>query len=55
MPTEAEILAIRLARMRVLLDSLEAVSARNAEQHDIFVKLKLEMDAATAALNRSGR
>jgi hypothetical protein len=50
MPTEAEILNARLARMRVLLDSLEAVCAASEEQRAIFLKLKREMDAATAAL-----
>jgi hypothetical protein len=50
MPTEAEILSARLARMKALIDSLEAVCAQTVEQRETFLKLRQEMDAARAAM-----
>ncbi len=49
-PSESEILAARLARMKSLIDSLEKVCSDNAEQQQTFLKLKQEMAAARAGL-----
>ena len=50
MPSESEILATRLARMKSLIEALEAACSQSSEQREMFVKLKQEMDAARAAL-----
>ena len=42
-PAEAEMLAVRLARMKVLVESLEANYAETAEQRDTFAKLHREL------------
>jgi len=48
-PTDAEMLAARLARMKHLIEALEVMSSQSAER-DLFLKLKLEMDATRLAL-----
>jgi len=50
MPTEAEVLAIRLARIKYLLDSLEATCLRSPEQRDTFQKLRQELQSARDSL-----
>jgi hypothetical protein len=50
MPTECEILAARLARMRGLIDSLQQACSESAEQTELFLKLRAEMKAARDAL-----
>jgi|KBSSwiStaDraftv2_1062776.scaffolds.fasta_scaffold602771_2 hypothetical protein len=45
MPTEADVLAIRLARIEYLLDSLEAACSRSTEQRDTFQKLQQELQS----------
>jgi len=42
-PAEAEMLAVRLARVKVLVESLEANYAETAEQRDTFAKLHREL------------
>ena len=49
-PPESEIRAIRLARMKNLIESLERVCSDSAEQRDLFLKLKQETEATRAAL-----
>jgi hypothetical protein len=49
-PTEAELLAIRLARIKNLIDVLETVTGRTAQQQDAFIKLKQEMAALRESL-----
>ena len=49
-PSESEILAARLSRMKGLIDSLEQVSADSAGHRELFLKLRQEMAAARAAL-----
>jgi hypothetical protein len=48
--SEAEVLAARLARMKSMVDSLERACSESQEQHDLFRKLKQEMEAARADL-----
>jgi hypothetical protein len=48
--SEADILASRLARMKTMVDSLERACSESQEQHELFRKLKQEMDAARADL-----
>jgi hypothetical protein len=50
MPTEAEILAARLARMKRLIEILDTVTSRTAEQQEAFIKLKHEMAAMRESL-----
>ena len=50
MPTEAEVLAIRLARIKYLIDSLEAACSRSAEQRDTFQKLRQELQSVRESL-----
>jgi hypothetical protein len=50
MPTEPEVLAICLARIKYLLDSLEAASPRSAEQRDTFQKIRQELQSARDSL-----
>jgi len=49
-PSESEILAARLARIKTLIDSLEHVCSESAEQREMFNKLRQEMAGARAAL-----
>jgi hypothetical protein len=49
-PPEPELLAVRLARMKRLIDSLEKVCSDSAEQQQLFLKLRAEMQAARDAL-----
>lgn len=49
-PSEAELLAARLARMKHLIESLEEACSQTDEQHDNFLKLKKELAAARLAL-----
>ena len=53
-PSESEMLAARLARMKALIESLEAECSQSAEQRETFAKLKREMDTAQQSL-RSAR
>jgi hypothetical protein len=50
MPTEADILAARLARMKQLIEARENVRSQSDEQREIFLKLKQEMTAAGEGL-----
>jgi hypothetical protein len=50
MPTEAEVLAIRVARIKYLLDSLEAASSRSPQRRDTFQKLQQELQSARDVL-----
>jgi hypothetical protein len=50
MPTEAEILAGRLARLKPLIESLEAECAQSEEAQVNFDKLKREMDDIRARI-----
>jgi hypothetical protein len=50
MPSEAEILAARLARMKYLIDSLEAQFAKSEAQRELFLKLRDELEAVRAAM-----
>ena len=49
-PSESEVVAARLARMKTLIDSLEQACSENAEQQELFLKLRAEMKAARDAL-----
>jgi hypothetical protein len=49
-PSESEVLAIRLARMKSLIESLERVCSDSAEQRDLFLFELQEMEATCAAL-----
>jgi hypothetical protein len=49
-PSESEILAARLARMKTLVDALENACSESADQHELFLKLRAEMQAARDAL-----
>ena len=48
--TESEMLAARLARMKVLVESLEAECSHTAEVRDTIMKLKRELDESKKAL-----
>jgi hypothetical protein len=50
MPTEADVLAVCLARIKCLLDSLEAACWQSAEQRDTFQKLRRELQSARDSL-----
>ena len=43
MPTDAELVAMRLARIKFLIDSLESVSSVSAQERDRFEKLRAEV------------
>jgi len=49
-PSESDIIAARLARMKGWIDSLEKVCSESAEQQQLFLKLRAEMKAARDAL-----
>jgi hypothetical protein len=49
-PPESEIAAARLARMKALVDALEKACADSDEQHENFLKLRAELQAARDAL-----
>jgi hypothetical protein len=51
MPSDAQLLAARLARIKAIIESLEAVAPQSAEERAIFTTLKAEMDAARSALH----
>ena len=48
--TESQILAARLARIKTMIDALEQACSESSEQHELFRKLKQEMEAARASL-----
>ena len=48
--SEAALTAVRLARMKAMIKSLEAACSQSAEQRALLLKLKKEMDIAHAAL-----
>jgi hypothetical protein len=50
MPTEADVLAICLTRIKYPLDSLEAACSRSAERRDTFQKLRQELQSARDSL-----
>jgi hypothetical protein len=50
MPTEAELLAGRLARLKPLFESLEAQCAQSEEAQTKFDRLKREMDDIRARI-----
>ena len=54
MPTDAEILAARLSRIKYLIDALEVACSKTPESRDTFLKLKQEIDAARAAVRATG-
>ena len=43
-PSERDILAARLARMRTLIAELESACAANASNHEKFATLKAELN-----------
>jgi hypothetical protein len=49
-PSESELMAARIARMKILVADLETACAANADNREKFLKLKAELDAARAAL-----
>jgi hypothetical protein len=60
MPSESDILAARLARIKHLIDSLENACATSAKIQETFAKLHGEMEAARDTVDgmrdrRSGR
>ena len=46
MPSESELVALRLARIKTLISELEKECAAHADNHEKFAKLKAELDAA---------
>ena len=50
MPTEADILAARLTRIKQLIEVLDSVMGRTAEQQAAFVRLKQEITAVRESL-----
>jgi hypothetical protein len=54
MATAADVLAIHLACRQYLLDSLEAVCARSAEQRNTFQKLRRALQFAHDFLSQPG-
>ena len=50
MLAEAEVLAARLARIKVLLDALERECLESGPTRETFQKLKLELEAARIAV-----
>jgi hypothetical protein len=49
-PSESELLTLRLARMKNLVESLEHAALDSAEQRALFLSLKQEMEAVRLAL-----
>ena len=49
-PTESELIAIRLTRIKNLLEDLEVACVQSAEQQKNFLKLRQELEAVRAAL-----
>jgi len=49
-PSEIEVLAARLTRMKALVEALEEECSSSEEQHQRFLKLKAELAAARLAL-----
>ena len=54
MPTEAELLAVRLTRINHLIKVLDGVTGRTDEQENAFQKLKQEMKAVRESLKVIG-
>jgi hypothetical protein len=50
LPTEAELLALRLTRIKQLIEVLEGVTGRTVEQEDACQKLKQEMRSVRESL-----
>lgn len=50
MPSDTELLAARLARMKTLVARLEDICSENEEQRDACARLNAEIEAARAAL-----
>ena len=55
MPSEIDLLGARLARMKFLVDALEAERGANKDLHDTFSKLKREIEQARTALRNDER
>jgi len=49
-PTDAEIIAARLSRMKGLIDALEKACSANTDLTELFRKLREELKAAREAL-----
>jgi hypothetical protein len=52
-PTESELLAARLARMKFLVDALEVECGTGQAIRENFLKLKREIEQARAALREA--
>ena len=50
MPSESELVAVRLARMKALIAELEKECAAHVDNHERFAKLRAELDAAREGL-----
>ena len=50
MPTDVEVLAFRLARIKVLIESFESACAATTEERERFEKLHAEVVAALQAV-----
>jgi hypothetical protein len=53
MPVEAEIVAARLTRLKTLLDALEPMCLENEASREVFIKVKLELEAARIAVRQA--
>jgi hypothetical protein len=51
MPSEAELLAARLVRLKTIVDSLESECAASSIAREKFAALKIEMETVRAALS----
>ena len=49
-PSESELLAMRLTRMKFLIESLEIACSQSAETRETFARLTRELDAARDTL-----
>jgi hypothetical protein len=49
-PSESEVLAARLTRIKLLIDALESACSESVEQRELFRKIKAEMKAARGTL-----
>lgn len=54
-PSESELIAVRLSRMKTLVEALEDACVESTEQHQNFVKLKRELEAVRAAIQPAPR
>ena len=50
MPSESDLITVRLARIKVLIAELEKECAAHVSNHEKFAKLKAELDAAREGL-----